>query len=90
MRGTYLTASRLSPFQSTFFLITIWNLSEPEWNGSIMKKFNTSLHGNLEKTKEILILSERTFAQSARSLIQNVDKMDCKYDLNHQWLHLKQ
>ena len=55
-----------------------------------MKKFNTSLHGNLEKTKEILILSERTFAQSARSLIQNVDKMDCNYDLNHQWLHLKQ
>ena len=55
-----------------------------------MKKFNTSLHGNLEKTKEILILSERTFAQSARSVIQNVDKMDCKYDLNHQWLHLKQ
>ena len=25
-----------------------------------MKKFNTSLHGNLEKTKEILILSERS------------------------------
>ena len=34
------------------------------------KTFNTSLHDNLEKTKEILILSERMFAQSVRSLIQ--------------------
>ena len=55
-----------------------------------MKTFNKSLHDNLEKTKEILILSERTFAQSARTMIQHANKMDCKFDLNHQWLHLKQ
>ena len=40
------------------------------------KKFNTSLHDNLENNKEILILSERTFAQSAQSLIQYVERMD--------------
>ena len=63
-----LAASRLSPFQSTFSYLQTGTYQNP--NGSGPK----SHLDNLEKTKEILILSERTFTQSARSLIQHVEK----------------
>ena len=71
MRGTYLAASRLSPFQSTFSYLQTGTYQNP--NGSGPK----SHLNNLEKIKEIIILSERT-AQSARSLIQHVEKKGCQ------------
>ena len=86
MRGTYLAASRLSPFQSTFSYLQTGTLMDLDTR----KKFNTSLHDNLEKTKEILILSERMFAQSVRSWIQHTERKGCPQDLNHPRLHLKQ
>ena len=46
MRGTYLAASRLSPFQSTFSYLQTGTLMDLDTR----KKFNTSLHDNLEKT----------------------------------------